>query len=84
MTSGYRPELLAPYHKLDQGNSIQAECIYFRPPSPSHAKLCLLDVWIGGHGELRCKSKVRHLLSTLKFPSSETGYLHPDDQWEGH
>ena len=32
-TSGYRPELLAPYHRLDQGDNIQAECMIC--PSPS-------------------------------------------------
>ena len=78
MSSAYRPELLAPFHRLDQGSSIQAECMYFRPPSSSLAKPSILDVWIGGHGELRCKSKVRHLLSTLKPLSSETGYLRSD------
>ena len=27
--SAYHPELLAPYQRLDQGTSIQAECIFF-------------------------------------------------------
>src|SRR5260370_16302884 len=35
MTPGYRPELLAPFLRLDQGKSIQAECNYFFPPPPS-------------------------------------------------
>ena len=34
----------------------------------------LSDVWVGGCGELRCKSKVRHQVSTLKSPGSESRY----------
>lgn len=28
-SNGYRPDLLAPFHRLDQGPSIQAECMFF-------------------------------------------------------
>jgi len=64
----YHSELLAPYHRLDQGGSIQAEY-----------------VWIGGHGELRCKSKtITHKITDLSqlpnwdFDGSST------DQAPGH
>jgi len=58
-TSGYRPELLVPYQRLDQGDSIQAEY-----------------VWIGGHGELRCKSR------TLKEKITDLGQL-PNWDFDG-
>jgi len=36
MSSAYHPELLAPYHRLDQGTNIQAECM-----SPFVRRRCL-------------------------------------------
>lgn len=79
-SNGYRPDLLAPFHRLDQGPSIQAECMFFKkslPPflvQPSH-----LDIWIGGNNELRSKSKVRNSTSTLMIPYFKPHYLHSDD-----
>jgi hypothetical protein len=32
MASQYHSELLAPYHRLDQGTSIQAECMHCSSP----------------------------------------------------
>jgi glutamine synthetase len=70
--SQYHADLLAPYHRLDQGNSIQAECMrcsLHRPVSPPHlVLLSLLDVWIGGNNELRSKSKVGISPTTLLIP----------------
>ena len=40
MSYSYRPELLAPYLTLDQGEKIQAECMFYSSPaSPLALKL---------------------------------------------
>jgi hypothetical protein len=63
--SGYHPDLLAPYQRLDQGTCIQAECMSFLSPPPFLVQPSLLDIWIGGNNELRSKSKVRNSPSTF-------------------
>jgi len=51
MAFEYHPDLLAPYQRLDQGSSIQAECMYFLPLaftlSSSHLPISFrrLDWW---------------------------------------
>lgn len=39
----YRPDLLAPYLALDQGEKIQAECVS-RPPLVPHLTLKLMHM----------------------------------------
>jgi hypothetical protein len=63
-----RPDLLAPYLKLDQGGKIQAECklapvwalscCCYRFFSNHHHTNHVADVWIDGDNGLRSKTTV--------------------------
>jgi hypothetical protein len=69
MALHYHPDLLAPFLALPQGDSIQAECTYCSAVFPRILLLsCLLDVWIGGHNELRSKSRVGNFIFTAMIP----------------
>lgn len=95
MAYTFKPSLLAPYMKLDQGDKIQAECMF--PRSVSQPRICttvrfpvtvltsllafFTDVWIDGDGGLRCKTMVRFV---SRFFSYATRYVSGCITWTAH